>query len=610
MYIVCPSTHGRIDYASLIGTTEIEEIHCRPSVCSISGGLLFVKKDTKMTFEAFGLQPALLKAVQSLGFTTPTPIQRAVIPPLLKGQSDLVGMAQTGTGKTLAFGLPMLQLMHPKKAGAQGVVICPTRELCVQITDDLKRLACNLKQMDIVPVYGGAGMAEQIRRIKRGASLLVATPGRLLDLMRRGVVSTQNIKFVVLDEADEMFSMGFQEDLDDILKRTPATRRTWLFSATMPAGAERIAKTYMRDPLEVSIGQRNGGAENIEHVYYVVKEKDRYEALKRLIDFEPDIFGLVFCRTRVETQTVAEKLCRDGYNAEALHGDLSQEQRSRVMRGYRDRTLQILVATDVAARGIDVDDISHVIHYNLPDDTERYTHRSGRTARAGKSGFSLMLVSPREVHRLSGIQQQAGRRFERGTIPQGIDICEKQLLSIVDRMAAVEVRHADIEAYLPLVKKALGNLSKEELLERLVSVEFNRFLNDYRNSDDLNVAPPKPKKKAERFSVSESKDNRRFFINIGRLDKINEGAIVRWVCDKTGISSKKIGQIDLKREFSFFDVDKQVAGKVLNGLKNAKLENRVVTIKPVDKRPMESGQPFGKPISKKHSPRSNRRHRA
>ena len=563
-----------------------------------------------MTFDELGLNPKLLKAVHSLGFTTPTPIQQSAIPDLLEGRSDLVGLAQTGTGKTAAFGLPMLQLIDPKKAVTQGVVICPTRELCVQITADLKRFACYLKQLDIVPVYGGAGMANQIRQIKRGAQLIVATPGRLLDLMHRGVVSTSQIRFVVLDEADEMFTMGFQEDIDEILKQTPDTRRTWLFSATMPAAAQRIAKTYMQNPIELSVGQRNRGAENIEHIYYVIKEKDRYEALKRLIDFEPDIYGLVFCRTRAETRTVAEKLSHEGYNAEALHGDLSQDQRNRVMRGFRDRTLHILVATDVAARGIDVEDISHVIHYNLPDDTERYTHRSGRTARAGKSGFSLILVNSREVRRLSEIESRAGMRLKRGKIPQGRDICEKQLLAIVKKMAAVEVRHSDIASYLPLAQKALGNLSKEELIERFVSVEFNRFLSDYRDSHDLNVRSVKPKERAGRVSEKADKDVRRFFINIGRLDKINEGAIVRLVCDKTGIGSKKIGQIDLKREFSFFDVDKRVADKVLHGLKNAKLDNRSVTIKPVEHSPTESRRSNGKSISKKYSSRTNRRHRA
>ncbi len=566
-----------------------------------------------MTFEELGLEPKLLKAIDALGFAAPTPIQQAAITKVLDGRSDLVGLAQTGTGKTAAFGLPMLQLINSKKRVAQGMVICPTRELCLQITSDLTRYARYLKQMSIAAVYGGADMADQIRRVKGGAQLIVATPGRLLDLMNRGVVDASHVGYVVLDEADEMFSMGFQEDIDEILKRTPATRKTWLFSATMPKAAARIAKTYMHNPLEVTIGQRNTGAENIDHTYYVIKEKDRYAALKRLIDFEPGIYGLIFCRTRAETRTVAENLSKDGYNAEALHGELSQEQRSRVMNGYRHRTLQLLVATDVAARGIDVEDISHVIHYNLPDESERYTHRSGRTARAGKSGASLMLVNAREAKRLPELERRAGVRFTRGDIPQGRDICEKQVVAMVNKMTAVEIQHEEIAAYLPIAQKALEGLSKEELIQRVVSLEFNRFLNDYRHSHDLNVAPKGPKKKVQKIPEKPAKSEpavRRFFINIGRLDNINEGAIVRWVCDKSGIRSKKIGQIDLKREFSFFDVDKRVADKVLQRLTNTKLENRIVTIKPVKQTAKESRAPLAKPISKKYSSRPRSRHRA
>ncbi len=566
-----------------------------------------------MTFEELGLGPKLVKAIDLLGFTAPTPIQRAAIASVLDGRSDLVGLAQTGTGKTAAFGLPMLQLINSKKRAAQGMVICPTRELCLQITADLTRYARYLDQMNIAPVYGGADMADQIRRVKGGAQIIVATPGRLLDLMNRGVVGTTHIGFVVLDEADEMFSMGFQEDIDEILKNTPATRRTWLFSATMPKAAARIAKTYMQDPMEVTIGQRNTGAENIAHTYYVIKEKDRYAALKRLIDFEPDIYGLIFCRTRAETRTVAENLSKEGYNAEALHGDLSQEQRSRVMHGYRHRTLQLLVATDVAARGIDVEDISHVIHYNLPDDSERYTHRSGRTARAGKSGASLMLVNTREAKRLPELERRAGVRFTRGDIPQGRDICEKQMVAMANKMTEVEIHHEDIAPYLSLAQKVLGGLSKDELIQRVVSLEFNRFLNDYRHSRDLNARPKEQEKKAVKIPQKPEKTEkavRRFFINIGRLDNINEGAIVRWVCDKSGIRSKKIGQIDLKREFSFFDVDKRVAGKVLQRLNNTKLENRIVTIKPVKDTPKESRRPLAKSISKKYSSRPRGRHRA
>jgi ATP-dependent RNA helicase DeaD len=551
-----------------------------------------------MKFDELGLNLKLLKAIQKLGFETPTPIQAAAIPKIMDGQSDLVGLAQTGTGKTAAFGLPMLHLLDSDAHVLQGLVICPTRELCLQITGDLAQYARYLKNVQITAVYGGASVADQIRNIKRGTQIIVATPGRLLDLMNRRVVTTPHIRFVVLDEADEMFSMGFQEDINDILKRTPVTKRTWLFSATMPSFAAKIAKAYMHDPVEVTVSRRNIGAENIAHTCYVIKEKDRYAALKRLIDFEPDIYGLIFCRTRVETRTVAEKLVKDGYQAEALHGDLSQEQRSHVMGKYRERTLQLLVATDVAARGIDVDDISHVINYNLPDEADRYTHRSGRTARAGKSGASLMLVNTREARRVPELERRAGIKFKSGKIPNGREICEKQLFAMIDKMVAVDVNHKEIAPYLPAVYEAMGDLSKEELIQRFVSAEFNRFLDYYRDSGDLNArSTPSAKsgKSSRRMGAKKvqgmpardmqrmsAKDVQRFFINIGRLDKINEGTIVRWVCDQTGIRSNKIGQIDLKREFSFFDVDKRVAQKVFKGLKNARLDNRSVKIEPVE----------------------------
>ncbi len=547
-----------------------------------------------MKFDDLGLNPKLLQAIQTLGFIEPTAIQKAAIPKIMDGQSDLVGLAQTGTGKTAAFGLPMLHLMDTEAPRLQGLVICPTRELCLQITGDLTQYARYLPSVQVTAVYGGASMSEQIRKIKHGSQVIVATPGRLIDLMNRGTVNTTHIRFVVLDEADEMFSMGFQEDINDILKRTPETKRTWLFSATMPSSAARIAKTYMHDPVEVTVGKRNIGAENIRHTYYVIREVDRYAALKRLIDFEPQIYGLIFCRTRAETSSVAEKLLKDGYHAEALHGDLSQEQRNHVMRKYRDRTLQILVATDVAARGIDVEDITHVIHYNLPDESERYTHRSGRTARAGKSGVSLMLVNTREARRVPELERRAGMKFEKGKIPQGREICEKQLYAMVDKMVAVDVNQKEIAPYLPPVYQALESLSKEDLIQRFVSAEFNRFLDYYRAAGDLNAGSTRssdntrsadstrssaPKRSSKR---TPAEDMQRFRIDIGRQNKINEGAIVRWVCDKAGIRSNKIGQIDLKGDFSFFDVDKRVAQKVFNSLKNSKLDDRPVTIQPAE----------------------------
>lgn len=536
-----------------------------------------------MTFEELGLNPSLLKAIKALGFEQPTPIQEKAISQILDGRTDLVGMAQTGTGKTAAFGLPLLQFIDFKLSEPQALIICPTRELCLQITGDLTQYARYIPNASIVSVYGGASIVEQMRQLKRGAHIIVATPGRLLDLIRRRAVSHRHIQYAVLDEADEMLSMGFQEDIDDILKQIPENKHIWLFSATMPPGAARIAKTYMHHPVEISIGQRNVGAKNIEHTCYVIKEKDRYAALKRLIDHEPDIYGLIFCRTRQETRTVAEKLMKEGYNAEALHGDLSQEQRNSVMRKFRDRTLQILVATDVAARGLDVDNITHVINYNLPDDAERYTHRSGRTARAGKSGASMLLVNTREARRISDLERRSSIKFIRGQIPQGRDICEKQLYAMVTKMENVDVNHEEISPYLPPVYRALGEFSKEELIQRFVSVEFNRFLNYYRDTGDLNARHPSKSKPSGKPRKMHSDETQTFFINVGRMDKIKEGAIVRILCETAGIRSDKIGQITMKREFSFFDVDKRVAAKVLKALKGTRLDKRKIEIRYADK---------------------------
>jgi ATP-dependent RNA helicase DeaD len=536
-----------------------------------------------MTFNELGLNPSILKAAEALGFENPTPIQAKTIGILLDEPTDLVGMAQTGTGKTAAFGLPLLQLIDAAKARPQAVIICPTRELCLQITGDLTLYARFMKNIQIVAVYGGASMGEQIRVLKKGAQIIVATPGRLLDLIRRKAVQTDDIRFGVLDEADEMLNMGFQEELDGILEQFPVQRHIWLFSATMPPAAARIAKTYMQDPVEISIGRRNIGAENIDHTAYVIKEKDRYAALKRLIDYEPDIYGLIFCRTRNETRIAAEKLMKEGYNAEALHGDLSQEQRNTVMRKFRTRSLQLLVATDVAARGLDVDDITHVIHYNPPDDAERYTHRSGRTARAGKSGASMLLLNTREVRRIADLERRTGIRIRRGVVPQGRDICEKQLYALVTKMVNVEVNHEEVAPYLPPVYKALNDLGKEELIQRFVSMEFNRFLEYYRDTGDLNARQPTNAKSSAKTRKLRRDETQGFFINVGRMDKIREGAIVRMVCELAGIRSDRIGQISMKREFSFFDVDKKVAAKVLKALKGAKLDGRNITIRYADK---------------------------
>jgi ATP-dependent RNA helicase DeaD len=536
-----------------------------------------------MTFDTLGLNPKLLKAVESLGFEHPTAVQKQVIPTLLSGNCDLVGLAQTGTGKTAAYGLPLVQLIDVKHSVIQALVICPTRELCVQICDDLKALARHTLQARIVAVYGGAGIGPQVKQIKKGAHIIVATPGRLLDLMQRKAVRPDHIRYCVLDEADEMLSMGFQEEIDGIIKQMPAERHIWLFSATMPSAAARIAKSYMHEPVEISIGRKNIGAKNILHTYYVIREKERYAALKRLIDHVPGIYGLIFCRTRQDTRAVAEKLMKEGYNTDALHGDLSQEQRNHVMRKFRERALQVLVATDVAARGLDVDDISHVIQYNLPDDAERYTHRSGRTARAGKSGASLLLVNTREVRRIPELERRSGITINRGQVPSGRDICEKQLLAMVAKMGHVRINDEQIAPYLQPIYEAIGDMSRDELIQRFVSLEFNRFLDAYRDAGDLNVKTRKEMPRPKRDKRQADRKSQSFFINVGRKDNIREGAIVRLICDRSGIRSDKIGQIALKREFSFFDVDQRVAQKVFKSLKGARLDDRKIEIRFADK---------------------------
>jgi ATP-dependent RNA helicase DeaD len=532
-----------------------------------------------MKFSSFALKHELIQAIDQLGFEHATQIQEKAIPLLLNGDTDVIGLAQTGTGKTAAFGLPLIQLVDFKSKKTQGLILCPTRELCLQITGDLKLFVRHIPNARIAAVYGGAGIREQISRIKKGVQIIVATPGRLVDLIHRKAVKLEQVGYAVLDEADEMLDMGFQEDIDHILKQTPVHKRTWLFSATMPKAAAKIADTYMTRPVTITAGSPNKAADNISHVCCVVKEKNRYSALKRMIDYIPDIFALIFCRTRMETQTVADKLMKDGYNAEPLHGDLSQMQRDQVMKKFREGTLQLLVATDVAARGLDVDDISHVIHYNLPDEPDRYTHRSGRTARAGKSGVSMVLVNTREVRRIKELESKSGIQFEIKKIPGGRAVCEKQLYAMVDRLVSAEVNKKEIDKYLPPVFETLSALSKEELIRRFVSAEFNRFLDYYRGAEDINVKVKKRRKKADKAERRLAGNAQRIFVNVGRLDKLKEGAIVRLVCDKSGISSRKLGRIDLKREFSFFDVEKSVAKHVLNSLKGVTLDGRKIHVK-------------------------------
>lgn len=536
-----------------------------------------------MTFEELGLKSEVLKSLQELGFEAPTPIQEKAIPHLLGENSDFVGLAQTGTGKTAAFGLPLINNIENHAKTPQGLVICPTRELCLQIAKDLEIFSKYLK-INVVAVYGGTDIRRQMTDIKKGVSIIVATPGRLMDLINRKAVSLSDVEYVVLDEADEMLNMGFKEDIDAILETTPNFKNVWLFSATMPAEVARIAKNYMTEPLEVSIGHKNQSNENIDHIYYVVKEKDRYAAVKRLIDFNPEIYGLIFCRTRQETGSVAEKLAKEGYNAEPLHGDLSQAQRDRVMERFRRKDLQILVATDVAARGLDIDNITHVINYNLPDDIENYTHRSGRTARAGKKGESLVLVNTRETGKIRAIERQMRTTFTLGNVPNAEEICEIQLMKLINKVIATDVRENDIKKFMPTITAEFEDMSKEEVIKHFVSAEFNRFIEYYERAGDLNATAGKGDEREERSSRRRERGNdtesgkTRFFVSIGRRDGLNPGGLLRLVCDATGLKSTNVGRIDIMTSYSFFEADNEYAENILKRVNGSNYEGHEVSI--------------------------------
>jgi ATP-dependent RNA helicase DeaD len=540
-----------------------------------------------MTFEQLGLRTEILNAIKDLGFETPTPIQQQAIPELLAQPKDMVGLAQTGTGKTAAFGLPMLSLINFNERHIQGLVIAPTRELCLQICNDFKEYSKYIKGANITAIYGGASIDRQAQEIRRGTHVVVATPGRLADMIRQRIVDISRVEYVVLDEADEMLNMGFKEELDAILEKTPKDKITWLFSATMPQEVARISRSYMHEPLEISVGQKNSSNENIQHTYFVIKDKDRYHALKRIIDLHPNLFGLVFCRTKRETQVVADNLMRDGYNAEPLHGDLSQMQRDQVMKKFRERTLKILVATDVAARGIDVDDITHVINYNLPDDVENYTHRSGRTARAGKLGESIVLINTQEMYKIKAIERQIKKEFKKALIPSGEEICYIQLMTLIERIKSTHVKEEDINEFLPAVMEQFSEMTKEDLLKRFVYVEFSRFIQYYRGSKDLNAEAraggrdresggrdDDRKSKSSSGYESRGKDGifTRFHINKGDANGLSKGALVRLVCDKAGITSKQIGRIDVRGDYSFLEVEQAIDKKVFESMKGAQFD--------------------------------------
>lgn len=527
------------------------------------------------SFETLGLSSEIVESVKQLGFELPTPVQSKAIPVLLDSGRDVVALAQTGTGKTAAFGLPLIQLVDEYTNTTQALVLAPTRELCVQITNDFEKFSRKVKRLNIVPVYGGASISDQIRKIKKGAQIIVATPGRLMDLLGRRVIDLENIQYVVLDEADEMLNMGFKEDIDHILSHTSDEKQVWLFSATMPSEVRRIANTYMNDPVELTVGEKNQGNQNIIHQYMVIDDRDRYEALKRIVDYNLDIFGVVFCRTKADTQNVAERLIKDGYNADSLHGDLTQQQRDRVMKNFRSKALQLLIATDVAARGIDVNNITHVIHMNMPDEIEFYTHRSGRTARAGKTGISIALIARKELHKIRQIEKMIKTTFERVMVPTGQEVCEKRVLNIVHRLREVNLVENEIEKFLPAVYDELKDLSREEIISRFTALEFNHFLDYYRGAPDLN----KPDKGEKDFDHSDRvSGGDRLFINLGKMDGLDAGKLLAMICDRSKISSRKIGRIDLKGAYSFFEVDSNHTQVVRDHLHGFEFKGRVVRI--------------------------------
>lgn len=568
-------------------------------------------------FNEMGLNAAILKAVNELGFVEPTPIQEKVIPQILEKQQDLIALAQTGTGKTAAFGLPLIQNADMDDKAVQGLVLCPTRELCMQISKDLQDFSKYIGGFHVISVYGGAPIDKQIQKLKKGGQIVVGTPGRVRDLIERRVLKIEKIGWLVLDEADEMLQMGFKEELDAILEGTPKEKRTFLFSATMPKGIYRIANEYMNSPEEISVGTKNAGADNVIHEYYMAHAKYRYEVLKRIADMNPDIYGIVFCRTRQETKDVAEKFMNDGYNADALHGDLSQAQRDYVMNRFRKGLLQMLIATDVAARGLDVTDLTHVINYNLPDDLEVYIHRSGRTGRAGKSGVSISIIHTRENGKIRELENITKKKFQRVMIPGGKEICKKQLFSLISKMEAVDTKEGKIDEFLPEIYEKLESISKEDLIKKFVSIEFNRFLEYYKNAPDLNVEADKRGDRNDNFRRRENRregsresrnSNRndyrsernfdsktennsggysRFYINIGSKNDINPSKLIGLLLDTTNDRSINVGKIDIMKGFSFFEVEKNYETLVHQSFsRNIKHEGTLIKVELSNEKPV------------------------
>jgi ATP-dependent RNA helicase DeaD len=524
-------------------------------------------------FEQLGLNESLLLAIKDLGFENPSEVQEKAIPLLLEKDTDIVALAQTGTGKTAAFGFPVIQKIDAENRDTQALILSPTRELCLQITNEIKLYSKYVKGLNTVAVYGGASITEQAKDIRRGAQIIVATPGRMQDMINRGMVNIKNIDYCILDEADEMLNMGFYEDITAILSDTPKEKSTWLFSATMPQEVARIAKEFMNSPQEITVGHKNSGNENVSHEFYLVSARDRYPALKRLADANPDIFSVIFCRTKRDTQAVAEKLIEDGYNAAALHGDLSQAQRDGVMKSFRGRQIQMLVATDVAARGIDVDDITHVINYQLPDEIETYTHRSGRTGRAGKSGTSLVIITKSELRKISQIERIIKMKFEEKPIPSGEEICQIQLFHLANRIKDVEIDH-EIDKYLPAIEEVLQDLPKDELIKRMVSVEFNRFISYYKKSRDISQGTNERREPGKMPTDGAV----RFFINIGSRDNFDWMTLKDYLRDTLELGKDDLFKVDVKEGFSFFNTDAEHATRVMETLNAVNIDGRKINV--------------------------------
>jgi ATP-dependent RNA helicase DeaD len=557
-------------------------------------------------FEALGLNEQLVQAITEMGFENPTPIQEKAIPVLLSGTTDFVGLAQTGTGKTAAFGLPLLHLIDVSQKHPQALIVCPTRELCLQICNDLMNFKKHVKGLNVEPVYGGASIVMQIRELRKGVQIVVATPGRLIDLIERKAIDLQKVKYVVLDEADEMLNMGFRDDIDFVLKNTILRESIWLFSATMPTAVKAISKNFMTNPIEVTMGKKNTANVNIDHQYFITPAHSRFDTLKRLVDFNPGMYGVIFTRTKADAQEVAERLVKEGYDIEALHGDLTQQQRDKVMGRFRAKSIQLLIATDVAARGIDVDGITHVINYELPDDIEVYTHRSGRTARAGKSGICITICHSREAYKIRSIEKMINAQFHRLDIPRGKDVCRKQFFHFMDKLMLADISNGEYENYLPDLQEKFADVSKEDVLKRVAALEFNHFLKYYQNSEDLNTKTDSRERRdngresgsferRERSNFSRTVDNgfSRLFINLGTKDGFYKASFLQFILDESNLNKEVLGKIDIREMNAWIEVDKAAAGKMIKSLDGKKYNGRQVRMNEADggfKRPSDEGR--------------------